>query len=356
MEIKTLHLIGSKKLGGAENWFFRITKALTEKVYVERGVRKGSDLCWLDDGIVTHKLLFKTVWDPISKFQIRKLINRTRPHIVQTYMGRATRLTYIPKRSDIIHISRLGGYYKLRSYTHAHAWIGNTKGICDYLIKNGFPPDKVFLIYNFVDEPLVYSQEKINALKNKLGLSSDNFIILCLGRFVPVKGHTFLLKAFSILKNNTQLPLKLILLGEGPLREKLLDLCQTLSIYRDVIFPGWQKETGIFYQLCDMVVFPSLRSETFGNVILEAWSYEKPVVCTNFLGAEEFTEDEKDVLMVCCEDPQSLADKMKLLLEDGELRNYIAHNGKQKVLKKFNKKKITSEYFELYNYLIDNKR
>ncbi len=353
MDIKTLHLIGSKKMGGAERWFFRFTKALDERIEVERGIRKGSELCKIKDGIRTHFLLFKTVWDPISKIQIKRLIKKVSPHIVQTYMGRATRLTYIPKESGIIHVSRIGGYYKLHSFTHAHAWIGNTKGICDYLLKNGFPKKRVYLIYNFVEIPHNFCSEKeLNKKKKELKIGLEDFVILSLGRLIPVKGHEYLIKALSILKDKFKIPVKLILLGDGPLKEKLKDLSQSLNVDEQIVFYGWSDEPEIFYQLCDLVVFPSLKMETFGNVILEAWAYEKPVVCTNFLGAQEIAEDEINVLKVPCKDPIALAERIILAIKKEDLRKFIAKNGKEKVLKEFNREKIISQYIELYKYLL----
>ncbi len=353
MDIKTLHLIGSKKMGGAERWFFRFTKALNENIGVERGIRKGSELCKIKDGIKTHFLLFKTVWDPISKIQIKRLIKKLSPHIVQTYMGRATRLTYIPKESGIIHISRIGGYYKLHSFVHAHAWIGNTKGICDYLIKNGFPKERVFLIYNFVEIPKsLWSKKELNKKRKELKITPEDFVILSLGRLIPVKGHEYLIKAFSILKERLKRPVKLILLGDGPLKNRLKDLSISLNVDKQIVFYGWSDEPEIFYELCDLVVFPSLKMETFGNVVLEAWAYEKPVVCTDFLGAQEITKDELNVLKAPCEDPFALAEKIILAIEKEDLRRFIAKNGKEEVLKKFNKEKIISEYIELYKYLL----
>ena len=71
-------------------------------------------------------------WDLLSVLKIRRLIRNTGPLIVQTYMGRATRLTRLPRDSAAIHVARLGGYFKIKGYyQHAHAWVGNTRGICD---------------------------------------------------------------------------------------------------------------------------------------------------------------------------------------------------------------------------------
>ena len=51
-------------------------------------------------------------------------------------------------------MARLGGYYKIDGYyRHAHAWVGNTQDICDFMVKEGLPPERVFYIGNFVPQP-----------------------------------------------------------------------------------------------------------------------------------------------------------------------------------------------------------
>ena len=88
-------------------------------------------------GLTRHCLPMRIVGDPISRLEVSRLIGRRRPHIVQTYTGRATRLTRLSRQNESVHVARLGGYYKVGGYRHAHAWIGNTKGICDYLVAAG---------------------------------------------------------------------------------------------------------------------------------------------------------------------------------------------------------------------------
>ncbi len=355
----TLHLIGSKGLGGAENWFFRFTCAL-DKVYGERGlrvvrgIRKGSELTSVDpEGISTHELPFYTVWDPFSRWSISKLIDEVSPDIVQTYMGRATRLTHIQKNRGCVHIARLGGYYKLHSYVHAHAWIGNTKGVCDYLIREGFPPDRVFHISNFVEMPERILPQDIERVKKELSLKDENFIILSIGRMVPVKGHKYLLQAMHYLKeqNLSFLPI-LVMVGDGPLKKDLMKLARELHIENLVRWAGWRRDINTFYALGDLVVFPSLSQETLGNVILEAWSHKRPVICTKFPGALEITTHGEDVIQVPCEDSLQLARAMALLIKDESLRLSLGEKGYNKVFSLFDKKRILEQYFSLYSYLL----
>jgi len=138
-------MVGSKRLGGAERWFCRFSAVLAEQgIPAELTVRAGSELERVDLPLPLHRLPFWTVWDPISQKAVSRLIRRIKPDIVQTYMGRATHMTWLESGACPVHIARLGEYYRLHPYRHAHAWIGNTKGLCDWMVQQGLPANRVF--------------------------------------------------------------------------------------------------------------------------------------------------------------------------------------------------------------------
>lgn len=355
-QMRILHVLGSKGLGGAERWVYRFVLGLQEMGQdVSLILRKGSDPERVfSQNLQAYVLPFASVWDPLTKWGLKKLIKKHAPQIVQTYLGRATRLTSVPAASQAVHVARLGGYYKLQPFLRAQAWIGNTKGVCDYLLANGFPKNRVFQIYNFVELPREPSRKDILQLRKNLGLQEGDFVLLCPGRFVPVKGQADLLWALDRLRKlvGQGQGYRLILLGTGPLEPRLISLIQELSLTERVILPGWQDDPGPYYQLADLVVFPSLFEETLGNVILEAWSHKRPVVCTAFRGALEITRHGEDVFQVPCQDPDSLARAICQLMQDENLANTLAGNGFLRFKKDFGKEKILNEYLEVYHHLL----
>lgn len=353
--MRTLHIIGSKKFGGAEKWCFALTKALLEYgTNPELVVRQESELNKNRyPSLPRWSLPLRTVWDPLSRWEVSRLIQKRKPELVQTYMGRATRLTHLRKGSSPVHVARLGGYYKLKGYEHAHAWIGNTKGICDYLIQNGFPAEKIFHVYNFIELPHLLPGERITALKQSLDMNPEDIVLITLGRLVPVKGHDYLLKAFSQLPSQVQgRHIRLLVLGDGVLKKQLYNLAIELGIQKRIIWAGWQNDPGLYYQLADMVVFPSLEQETFGNVIPEAWSYAKPVICTEFRGAMEITRHGEDVWRVPCRDTQALANGILHVLSDHRLARELSEKGLEKVKRDFSKEIIVQQHLNIYDTLL----
>lgn len=351
----SLHLIGSKTLGGAERWFQRFALALVaESAPVTLGVRAGSALETLNEaGLKPARLPFLSVWDPLSRTAIDRLIRRTRPEIVQTYMGRATRLTRLQGSASPVHVARLGGYYRLDPYRHARAWIGNTRGLCDWMIAQGLPAKRVHHIYNFTQPARPCPDADIQTLRQQLDLG-EGWVLLALGRLVPVKGHQVLLRALARLPREINArPWSLLILGDGPLRETLQHQARQAGLDGRLRWCGWQPDPGPYLQLADLVVFPSLEEETLGNVILEAWAWQRPLVSAQFRGARELIHPGEDAVTVPCADAPALAVAIEQTLSEAELRRALVEQGARRVATAFGQATIMEQYRELYQWLAE---
>ncbi len=344
-------------MGGAERFFIRLIRGLAAMGHkTEAAVRAGYEVCeHIPENVAKYELPMRSVWDPLSKFELMLLVKKQRPQIVQTYMGRATRLTHLKPGKVPVHVARLGGYYKLKNFAHAHAWIGNTRGICDYMLRAGFSANRVFHISNFIELPKPVSNERLQRLRQGLSIPDDAWILLTAGRFVEVKGHFELLKAFSLTPQTiADRPLYLIMLGSGPLEQKLKRHAEQLGIEKRILWTGWQIDPEPYFQLADLIVFTSRQRETLGNVILEAWSSKRPVLATKFQGAVEICEHGIDAWLAECEKPKSIAYGIEQVLKDQGLRLQMARTGHKKILNEFSKEKILKEYIEIYTLLLQN--
>ena len=161
----SIHVLGGRQFGGADQFYVRLIRALRDAGQEVTAInRVGSPVAQAlaHDGVAQVHFPFANGWDAWTAWRLRALIGAREPCVVQTYMGRATRLTRLPATSRAIHIARLGGYYKIDGYyRHAHAWIGNTKALCDYLVQSGLPAERVFLIGNFVPDPVGASPAQV---------------------------------------------------------------------------------------------------------------------------------------------------------------------------------------------------
>jgi hypothetical protein len=132
-------------MGGAEHFLARLAGALATRGHPTIAVlRRGADLKGvLDPAVDVVETGMRNGADIGTWWAIRRLVRDRKPRIVQTYLGRSSRLTRVPRRSATVHVARLGGYYRPDAYRHADVWVGNTLGICDHLLRLGFPAERI---------------------------------------------------------------------------------------------------------------------------------------------------------------------------------------------------------------------
>ncbi|MDD3651681.1 glycosyltransferase [Immundisolibacter sp.] len=351
--MRTVQVIASRGLGGAEGFFSRLCPGLAERgCAVHAVLRQGAALAQaLAADIPRSSLPLRTVWDPLSRLELRRELERLRPDLVQTWMSRATRLTRVPRGG--VHVARLGGYYKPAGFAHADALVVNSRGLADHLLAAGLPARRVHLIGNFVDPPRRCCADELARLRAGLPLPADAWLLLAVGRCVPVKGWDVLLSAFARLPAQIGgRPPALVLLGDGPLRPALQAQAERLGVGGRVHFAGWADDPAPFYALADLVVFPSRPAEALGNVILETWAQGRPLLTTANRGARELVRPGIDALQVPCEDVGALAGGIGTLLADEAQRAALAAAGRARAARDFGREAVIGAYLDLYRQLL----
>ena len=352
---RSLHVIGGKGLGGAERFFVRLVNALARhgQPVAAVTVADGEIARALDPDVRQYHAPMLGVWDLYSRWKINRAIADFQPDVVQTYMGRATRIVHLPRQRPPVHLARLGGYYKLKGYRHAHAWVGNTRGIHDYLTAHGLPADRVHHIGNFVDTPQRLEPAALDALRAQLGLRGCR-ILLGLGRLHPNKGWGDLLRAFAQLPASIQeAPLHLLMVGDGPLRKELEALASQLGIAARVHWAGWKTDPAPYYQLADVFVCASVH-EPLGNVILEAWANRALLVSTRAQGPLELMTDDVNGLLAPLADATGLAEVLHTALSlDSARTSRLIEAGHAEVERHYSEAAIVSAYTALYAGLRD---
>ena len=353
--VRSIHVLGSHELGGADWFFIRLVEALNRAGHPSLAVIRGNSPVrqQLSSAVEQVLLPMASKWDLYSRWRLTKLIDERRPDVVQTYMGRATRLTRLPAGSTALHVARLGGYYRIDGYyRHAHAWVGNTRDICDYLVKEGLPKERVFHIGNFVPMPRAVPADELLALRRRLALPGDAFVVFALGRMVVKKGFQDLLEAFAQLAPQVGTrPLVLLIAGDGGQRQALVQMTQMLGLGGRVHWAGWQNDTTPYFALGDVFVCPS-RHEPLGNVILEAWQHRLPVLSTRNEGASELVSEGENALLAPLNDPAGLADALRRMLGSSPAeRERLAAAGQATVQREHSEQAVVAAYLDLYQRL-----
>lgn len=350
---RSLHVIGGKELGGAERFFIRLVNALAQRGFSVAAVTvaNGDIARALDPGVRQYHAPMLGGWDGYSRWKIHRAIADFKPDVVQTYMGRATRIVRLPGSNLPVHLARLGGYYRLKNYRHAHAWVGNTQGIHAYLIAEGLPAAQVHAIGNFVDTPMRHDAGALKNLRMQWQLDACH-VVLGLGRLHSNKGWEDLLRAFARLPDAIQgQSVHLLMVGDGPLRRELAALAGQLGIAPRVHWAGWQKDPAPYYQLADVFVCASVH-EPLGNVILEAWANRVLVVSTRAQGPLELMQDGVNGLLAPVSNPAALAAAINSGLHlDPRLKQQLIDAGYHEVEQHYSQTAIVSAYNQLYSDL-----
>ena len=128
--------------------------------------------------------------------------------------------------------------------------------------EKAFKNDKIKIINNAIDlEKFKFNKEKRNEIRKKLKIDENIILIGHIGRFVTQKNHEFLIDVFNeIIKKRKQenFDSKLILIGQGNLKENIIEKIKYLGLQDYVIFTGQTTNVSDYYNAMDIFVLPSL--------------------------------------------------------------------------------------------------
>jgi len=186
------------------------------------------------------------------------------------------------------------------------------------------------------------------SLKEKLGIKENEKIIITVSRLVKKNGVGDLIEAMQYLPENV----KLLIVGDGEERAHLSFVIGNLSLGNKVFLLGSvPPDKVIEYYLVSNIFVRSSLSEGLGNVFLEAMAAGLPIIGTRVGGIPDFLRDGETGLFCEVQNPQSIADKINLLLGDESLRRKLIDNGKSLVAEKYDWNNIAKKMESIFNNL-----
>lgn len=244
----------------------------------------------------------------------------------------------IYKKADYIH--------SISNYLAQRAWRFGYQGPIT-IIPNGVDINEFIKVFS--------DQEKIE-LRNKIGIKKNEKIIITTSRLEPKNGLSDLVEGFSLLKNQSDFSLKLLILGEGSERSKIEEIIKDNKLEELVILTGFvnQKDVPKYLAISDVFIRPSL-SEGLGNSFLEAMAAGLPVIATPVGGIPDFLIDEVNGLFCQPGNPQSIADSLLRIFSDVRLSERVIENGRAMVVKEYNWESLSEKMRILFNRLLNKK-
>ena len=335
--IKVLHLHFGRD-GGAERFFVHLVNGLAR-----RGVQQTSIIrprrIWrplIENSTTIIESHYRNL--SLDKFLLPRKVNRIaknwKPDAMIAWTPKGCKL--MPPSFGGRKIIRLGDYpHSLRRFVDMDTIVANTPDIIARMQKLGWRKSTK-VISNFT------STEKVAAVdRHSIGVPKEVFLVSAIGRFVQRKGFDTLVKALEKLPNT-----HLLLVGDGEEKNNLMSLARSLNIEHRMHFTGWQNDIKPILAASDIFVLPS-RHEPLGNVALEAWAQEIPVVSTRSEGPSWFMNDNVDSLLIDIDDVTGLSMAIEKLQLNADLRLRLAKGGSKTLEEMFSEDAITDAYISL---------
>jgi glycosyltransferase involved in cell wall biosynthesis len=376
--MKILYIITLSSWGGAQKYVYNIAVNLAKIETIEFAVAGGQESI----GELSAKLLDKNLKfipikrlvrrisplnDLLAVWEIKKLIDKEKPDVVHLNSSKAGAVGSLAaklsrQRPKVIYTvhgwvfkESLNPIVKLAYFLIEKVFAG----FKDYFIclsdldrqiginSKITPINKVATIYNGLDLPDNYFFDKETAL-SKLNIQPNGRLVIgTIANFYATKGLPYLIEAVKILNDDYKLPILAVIIGEGELRPELERQITDLKLQDKIILTGSINDASKYLKAFDIAVMSSVK-EGLPYFILEAMSAGLPIVATKVGGIPEIVSDDENGFLIESKNPIALAEKIKVLAEDINLRNQFGNNNQRKSKTEFNSKTTIEKTIRIY--------
>jgi L-malate glycosyltransferase len=302
------------------------------------------------------------LWDLAAFSRLSKLIEKGRYDLVQANAGDTlkyaafSRIMFRWKNAMVFRNANLmSGFIRStpkrifnRWLLHQCSWFISVSENCRNDLVN---------IYNSAADrstTITIGTYEFNEVHAGIGQVSERPIFINIGSFVPEKNHEFLIDIFyEYYRRNMRGTLWLV--GDGKLRERIVDRIKAKGIEDRVHLLGYRNDAISLLKGSDVMLMPS-RVEGLPGVILEALSCEVPVIAACVGGVGEVITNGVTGFCLTEESIEKYVRYAEDIISDNELRSSIVRNGKALVREKFLMPQVASQFLNVYHHIIQRNK
>ena len=242
-------------------------------------------------------------------------------------------------------------YFSGRKYSkNVNAIIAISEGVKKVLVEGGVEPENIEVIPSGIDfspfEEDSFVLKFSNYLRREFSFAPDDYLVGIVAHLADHKGHEYLIEATKILKEHTP-KIKMIIVGEGPLRMELNRQAKELNVKDIVFFLGFREDVAKILFSLDLFVLSSYL-EGLGSTILDAMACRLPVVATKVGGIPEVVIHGETGLLVPPRNPSALARAILNLYKNKTLASRLGKRGYEVVHQKFSAEAMAGKVVRLY--------
>ena len=297
-KIRILQVIGGLDMGGAETFLMNVLRKIDREkfhfIYLCYGEKKfdyedeaqklGAEIVRIREPKPTFDFeLIRLIKEVIKENEID--IVHAHTYYNSVYAAIAAKQTKVPfiahshnTKSDTKNNLAKRIYYSIsKKMINAYS---NQKIACGNEAGKAFYTGRFTVLENGIDMmKFCYSKEKRKVIRKKMGIKDGELLLGHVGRFNEVKNHLFLVKIIEEAKNK-KMNVKIIMVGDGPLKEEIKKTVVNNSLNDYVIFIPKTKDVSSLYSAMDLFVFPSLF-EGLPMVLMEAQANGLKILASN---------------------------------------------------------------------------
>jgi len=315
----------------------------------------------LEDAGIDVKVLGKRFrFDPLTWFRLRQELRSWKPDIVQSYLFAANAYVRLPgiapSGTKVVVSERCVDSWKSgwqlsldrRQVQRTHAMTANSQSVADFYVGVGVPRELITVIPNAlpITEP-VYSKQQARQI---LGLSDEHKVLGFVGRLAAQKQLPDIVWGFRLFEALDETS-RLVLVGDGPMRDELAELALNFDCRDGIVFTGHRKDAFSLMAAFDVFVLAS-SFEGMSNSLMEAMSLGLPCVASDIPPNRELiAKDETGLLFPVGNSPE-LARRAEMLLTDSELSQRLGKAAQELIATKHTVRQLVAAHEILYSGLL----
>lgn len=315
----------------------------------------------IDITVIPERYRFDTRVIP----KLRKIVQSKSPDIVLTHQVKSHLLMKLSRLSDqfpwvAFHHGYTTTDRKMQAYNLLNRWslpaADGVVTVCAAFARDlsagGVPPKRIHVQHNSIRMETARDLGEAKLLRQRLGISDKDPLVLTVGRLSREKAQMDLLVAFNhLLKYVPETNVKLVIVGDGPERGPLAAAAASLGLSERVVLIGEVADVRPYYAAANVFVLPS-HSEGSPYVLLEAMSARVPIVATAVGGVPEMVTHEQTALLVPSQDSHAMAAAIARILGDQELARRLTNDAYNRVTTAYAPETQIRSLIELYRSIV----
>lgn len=200
-------------------------------------------------------------------------------------------------------------------------------------------------------DPDTISKNMTIEIEHNLGICSEDFVFIFIGRIVKDKGVEELINAFQKLSNNYS-NVKLLILGNFENKQDSVSGSTKVIIKTNsnIIYSGYQTDVRPFLKVSNVLVHPSYR-EGFPNVVMQAGAMDVPSIVTDINGSNEIIKNGENGLIIPVKNETILLEKMEYLYNNREVLLKLKRECRQMIISRYEQAFVWNEILKIYKSL-----